>query len=75
MRGALADGRIPSSFEPIVAKWEARNIAGFGQPKTSGDDCFETLDVQREYFHAIGFVDIHVVWHRELWAVLVGRKT
>lgn len=74
MYAALADGRIPAAFAPVVDRWRERNITGLGRPRQSGDDCHETLARQSGYLRAAGFDDVRVVWQRELWAVLTARK-
>lgn len=74
MRSALADGGMPESFAQTFEQWHDRNIRRFGEPKKSGDDCLETLDVQTDYLRDIGFRDVECTWAAKLWAVLVGRK-
>lgn len=74
MRGAVADGGIPTSFGDMVEQWHDRNVGRFGEPMKSGDDCLETLDVQVGYLHDVGFRDVECTWTAKLWGVLVGRK-
>jgi tRNA (cmo5U34)-methyltransferase len=74
MKGAIADGRIPASFQATYNHWHDRNITNFGAPHKSGDDCQETSDVQQRYLRELGFTDVEVPWTQEMWGVLVGRK-
>jgi SAM-dependent methyltransferase len=73
MTAAMADGRIPASFQPTLDHWHQRNIREFGMPHKSGDDCHETAEAQVEYLRACGFQDVHVAWQREMWGILIGR--
>lgn len=73
MRASIASGGIPESFAKTFDAWHERNIGRFGEPKKSGDDCLETLDVQIGYLRDAGFTATEVVWAKKLWAVLVGR--
>lgn len=73
MHGAITDGRIPDSFRATLDLWQDRNIARFGEAKKSGDDCLETIEVQRGYLADAGFKAIDVVWAQKLWAVMVAR--
>lgn len=75
MRDSIASGSIPESFAKTFDAWYERNIGNFGEPKKSGDDCLETLDVQQGYLRDAGFATTEVVWAKKLWAVLVGRKS
>jgi SAM-dependent methyltransferase len=75
MYSALDDGRIPSSFRQTLDHWSDRNIRRFGEPKTSGDDCHETIATQLRYLHDAGFTQTETVWAAELWAVIVAGKT
>lgn len=74
MQTALNSGRIPESFRKTVDQWRERNIDRFGEPKSSGDDCLETIDTQIGYLRDIGFSSIETAWAEELWAVLIARK-
>jgi tRNA (cmo5U34)-methyltransferase len=74
MYGALDAGRIPASFRETVDRWHDRNISRFGEPKTSGDDCHETIAAQVEGLLEIGFAETAITWAKELWAVIVARK-
>ncbi len=74
MYSALDSGRIPDSFRQTLDHWRDRNIGRFGDPKTSGDDCLETLATQLHYLRDVGFAQIEAVWSKELWAVIVAGK-
>ena len=67
-------GLIPASFKPVFKAWYDRNIRRFGEPKTSGEDCHETIAAQIAYLHDAGFAHAETVWTNKLWAVLAGRK-
>jgi tRNA (cmo5U34)-methyltransferase len=74
MFSALAAGSIPASFCQTIEQWHERNIGEFGQPKTSGDDCHETIATQVRYLREAGFDPVEVVWSRDLWAVVAAQK-
>jgi SAM-dependent methyltransferase len=74
MNAAIDAGRIPASFRQMLDHWYDRNIRRFGEPKTSGDDCHETIDTQIGYLRDAGFEQIEVVWSKELWAVAAALK-
>ncbi|MEM8864277.1 MAG: class I SAM-dependent methyltransferase [Planctomycetota bacterium] len=74
MDAALADGRIPASFDAMLAKWRSRNLDRFGGPRQSGDDCHETIATQTAYLQDAGFKPVRTTWRRDLWAVLVAEK-
>jgi tRNA (cmo5U34)-methyltransferase len=74
MHAAVADGRIPESFNPTLEKWRRRNLDEFGTLRTSGDDCLETAEVQVEYLRQTGFATVEVPWSDELWAAFVATK-
>jgi hypothetical protein len=67
-------GLIPESFRPVFDAWYDRNVRRFGEPKTSGDDCHETIAAQTEYLRIAGFEPVETVWAEKLWAVIVARK-
>jgi SAM-dependent methyltransferase len=46
MKSAIADGKIPTSFQATFDHWHERNIKNFGTPHKSGDDCQETVAAQ-----------------------------
>jgi tRNA (cmo5U34)-methyltransferase len=74
MRERLADGRIGAVFRQAYEKWAHRNIALFGQPKQSGDDCLQPIDELLADFRKVGFASADAPWQRDLWAVLRGLK-
>jgi SAM-dependent methyltransferase len=74
MQTALNSGHIPESFRKTVDQWRERNIERFGEPKTSGDDCLETIDTQVGYLRDTGFDKVETAWTKELWAVIVANK-
>jgi SAM-dependent methyltransferase len=67
-------GLIPESFRPMFDAWYDRNIRRFGEPKTSGDDCHETVAAQIGYLQNVGFKDVVNTWAEKLWAVVTARK-
>jgi tRNA (cmo5U34)-methyltransferase len=74
MSGAIADGRIPETFQATLNHWQDHNIERFNEPKKSGHDCHETLAVRLGYLCEVGFVDVEAIWAKKLWAVVVARK-
>jgi hypothetical protein len=74
MYAALEAGDIPESFRQALDQWRARNIRRFGEPKTSGDDCLETIAMQWDYLCKTGFTHVRTAWREQLWAVLAARK-
>jgi cyclopropane fatty-acyl-phospholipid synthase-like methyltransferase len=74
MFAALDASRIPSSFRGTVDAWYDRNIRRFGEPKSSGDDCLETIAEQIAALQDAGFQPIECDWKAELWAVLRAIK-
>jgi SAM-dependent methyltransferase len=74
MKSAIAEGKIPASFQATFDHWHERNIKNFGTPHNSGDDCQETIAVQELYLRDAGFTDVLPPWSQEMWGVLVGRK-
>jgi SAM-dependent methyltransferase len=74
MKSALAEGRIPASFQATHEHWYARNIRDFGVPHKSGDDCQETAEVQEQYLREAGFMEVNTRWQHEMWGLLVGRR-
>ena len=74
MRSALAAGLIPETFGPHLDRWEQRNLADFGGPRTSGDDCHETVEEQIARLYGAGFGRVEVTFQDRLWAVLVAHK-
>jgi tRNA (cmo5U34)-methyltransferase len=74
MRREMAGGPIPPPFHFALHGWIDRNVTHFGQPKKSGDDCHETIDVQLDYFRSAGFSRADAPWQQDLWAILRGVK-
>lgn len=74
MRTNMANGRIPHIFHPAAQGWIDRNVARFGEPKKSGDDCHETAEAQLNYFRDAGFQTADVQWSQSLWSILRGVK-
>ena len=74
MKSAIADGRIPASFQATFDHWHERNIRNFGTPHKSGDDCQETAEVQQQYLRDAGFTQVETPWQHEMWGTLLGRK-
>jgi tRNA (cmo5U34)-methyltransferase len=74
MASSHESGAIPESFGTVIDAWKKRNIAEFGAPRKSGDDCLETLETQVDYLRAAGFIPVDVPWRQDLWAVFVARK-
>ena len=75
MESSHASGAIPESFGAVIDAWKKRNIAEFGSPRKSGDDCLETIETQIGYLRAAGFNPVDVTWSHDLWAVFVARKS
>lgn len=74
MNAAVDAGRIPASFGETIDHWYDRNIRRFGEPKTSGDDCHETIATQVGYLRDAGFADAKTVCAEKLWGVIIARK-
>jgi len=74
MRSLMAARQVAPAFHAAIEGWIERNVARFGQPKLSGDDCHQTIGQQLEYLAAAGFKSPECVWQRGLWAVFVARK-
>ncbi len=74
MDAMIATGKVAESFHDALQQWQARNIGGFGEPRTSGDDCHQTIAEQLDYFRQAGFRQVDAPWHRDMWAVLRGVK-
>jgi cyclopropane fatty-acyl-phospholipid synthase-like methyltransferase len=74
MTSAIAEGRVPATFQPTLDHWHERNIKNFGMPNKSGDDCQETVAAQEEYLQEVGFSGVITPWQEEMWGVLTGRK-
>jgi tRNA (cmo5U34)-methyltransferase len=74
MQAMQNSGNIPGEMQEILDYWREKNIAHFGAPKKSGDDCHETIAVQLDYLRAAGFNTVDAPWQREMWAILRGVK-
>jgi SAM-dependent methyltransferase len=74
MRAVMSSGAIPESFHPALEKWIDRNVARFGEPKQSGDDCHETIAAQLAFFKTAGFATADCPWQQSLWAILRGNR-
>ena len=74
MRQVMAAGLVPDILHEALHNWIHRNVDRFDQPRISGDDCHETAEAQIDYFAAAGLTDTRLIWRRELWGVLYGRK-
>lgn len=72
MEEAHAAGDIPESFGPIIEKWRRRNLDEFGGPRSSGDDCHETVAGQAALLRQAGFASVETPWCEKLWAVTVA---
>lgn len=68
------DGLVSPAMAKTLLGWQQRNIACFGEPRRSGDDCHETIDAQIEYLTRVGFGDVSVPWQKDMWAVLYAAK-
>ncbi len=74
MQQVIGAGLVPEPMHETIKGWIHRNIDGFGQPKSSGDDCHQTVDVQQQYLRQCGFTSVEVLWAKNLWSVFCGRK-
>lgn len=73
-RRVMREGLVPESMHEILQAWEERNVTQFNAPRVSGDDCHESIETQLSYFQTCGFERAECVWHKQLWAVMVGAK-
>jgi tRNA (cmo5U34)-methyltransferase len=67
-------GLVNDAMRPMLEKWIERNVTHFGQPRSSGDDCHETLEAQLGYFCDCGFRSVDVPWRQQMWAVMQAIK-
>jgi tRNA (cmo5U34)-methyltransferase len=74
MAAGLAEGVIAAEFGPTYERWRERNLDRFYEPRTSGDDCHETLDEQAAYLYGAGFRTVETRWQDRLWAVTVATR-
>jgi tRNA (cmo5U34)-methyltransferase len=70
MQAIVAQRLVPESIDDILHRWIERNVTHYAQPRTSGDDCHETIAVQLAYLRRSGFVAADSPWQRKLWAIL-----
>ncbi len=68
------DGRVSDVMRPMFEKWKERNVTQFDVPRTSGDDCHETVEAQLAYLCDCGFRSVSSPWQKDMWAVLLGVK-
>lgn len=74
MRAILASGLVSETMRPMLEAWQDLNVTRFGQPRTSGDDCHETVEAQLSYFCECGFLGVGVPWRKDMWALMQGVK-
>jgi trans-aconitate methyltransferase len=67
-------GLVSEPFRRMCETWEERNVKNFHVPRTSGDDCHETVEAQLAYLCDCGFRSVSSPWQREMWAVMLGVK-
>ena len=75
MQRVMRDGLVPEPMFEALRQWEQRNVDNFGQPRRSGDDCHETIEIQCDYLRAAGFASVDVPWQEDLWAILHATKS
>lgn len=68
------EGLVSEPFRRMCEKWEERNVKNFHVPRTSGDDCHETIQAQLAYLCDCGFRSVSSPWQKDMWAVLLGVK-
>ena len=74
MRQIVDSGQVSELTRPMLEKWQERNVTHFGESRTSGDDCHETVEAQLGYLCDAGFRSVGVSWHKEMWALLEATK-
>lgn len=52
MHRVMQEGLVPEPMCDALRGWEQRNVTRFGEPRSSGDDCHETAEVQCGYLEA-----------------------
>lgn len=67
-------GLVSEPFRRMCEQWEERNVKNFHVPRTSGDDCHETVQSQLAYMCDCGFRSVSGPWQKDMWAVLLGVK-
>ena len=75
MLAEIERGTVPPPMQGMLRDWVDRNVTRFSEPKTSGDDCHETAQIQLAYFRRGGLSFTDIPWEKELWAVLRGIKS
>jgi SAM-dependent methyltransferase len=70
----VEEGLVSDLMRPMFEKWYDRNVNRFDEPRSSGDDCHETVQAQLGYFREAGFPVARTPWQKETWAVLEGIK-
>lgn len=68
------DSRVSETMRPMFEKWKDRNVTRFDEPRSSGDDCHETVTAQLAYLCDCGFRSVGVPWQQDMWAVMEGIK-
>ena len=74
LRQISDQGLVSLPFQRMCQKWEQRNVQNFHVPRTSGDDCHETIQAQLAYLCDCGFRSTSAPWQKEMWAVMLGVK-
>jgi tRNA (cmo5U34)-methyltransferase len=68
------DARLVAQWGEHFERWKQRNIDGFGQVKTKGDDLHEEFLTQMDWLAKIGFTHVDVYVKYRLWCVIGGQK-
>lgn len=74
MDAVVAENRVTPPMAEALRAWQERNIDRFEEPRRSGDDCHDTVDVQLAMLRDAGFTDGAVPWAKGMWACLFARK-
>ncbi len=74
MRQIVDAGLVSPAMRPMLEGWQDRNVTHFDKPRSSGDDCHETIESQLAYLCDCGFRSVSIAWQKEMWAVLEGVK-
>lgn len=74
MQELIRTEAVTPAMADALRGWQERNVGRFGELRASGDDCHETGEAQLGYFQGAGFSETAVIWRRELWSVLRGRR-
>ena len=75
MHEAMDQGLVAESMCAALLGWEDRNVKRFGEPRSSGDDCHETVEAQCGYLSQVGFSTVEVPWQRDMWALFKAVKS